>query len=74
MYEAPIEGGALVDARVGRLVFGQDLMAGYTRSDGVHHHLRLAESGVLVFDDPKAVCAIRASEAARGAGSRTKRA
>jgi uncharacterized linocin/CFP29 family protein len=59
VYKAPIEGGVLVDPRVGRLVIGQDLMAGYANQDGVHCHLYLSESIVLMLEEPRAVCTIR---------------
>ncbi|MEN2979325.1 family 1 encapsulin nanocompartment shell protein [Tistrella bauzanensis] len=60
IFKAPIEGGVLIDPRVGVLVVGQDLRAGYASHDGIHHHLYLAESLVLRIDDPKAVCTIGA--------------
>src|SRR5580693_2578552 len=44
IYKAPIEGGVLVDPRVGALVLGQDLRAGYIVQDGVHYQLYLTES------------------------------
>jgi len=56
VYKAPISGGVLVDARVGRLIIGQDLMAGYARQDGIHHDLYLSESIVLLIEQPGAVC------------------
>lgn len=58
VYKAPIEGGVLVDPRVGRLVIGQDLMAGYASQDGVHYHLYVSESMVLMLEEPRAVCTI----------------
>jgi uncharacterized linocin/CFP29 family protein len=64
VYKAPIEGGVLVDPRVGRLVIGQDVMAGYASQDGVHCHLYLSESIVLMLEEPRAVCAIRTHTAA----------
>ena len=64
VYKAPIDGGLLVDPRVGRLVVGQDLLAGYTSQDGVHCHLYLNESIVLMLEEPRAVCAIRTHQAA----------
>lgn len=60
IFKAPIEGGVLVDPRVGVLVIGQDLRAGYGSHDGIHHHLYLSESLVLRIDDPKAICTIGA--------------
>ncbi|MGE5505735.1 MAG: family 1 encapsulin nanocompartment shell protein [Actinomycetota bacterium] len=58
IFKAPIDGAAVVDPRVGRLVIGQDLMAGFAWSDGVQARLYLSESLVLRFDDPAAVCRI----------------
>jgi uncharacterized linocin/CFP29 family protein len=58
VYKASIEGGVLVDPRVGRLVIGQDLMAGYANQDGVHYHLYLSESLVLMIEEPGAICTI----------------
>jgi hypothetical protein len=53
-------GGVLVDTRVGVLILGQDLEAGYSSQDGVHHHLYVSESIVLRIDEPKAICVITA--------------
>jgi uncharacterized linocin/CFP29 family protein len=58
IFKAPIDGAAVVDARVGRLVVGQDLAAGFAWSDGVQARLYLSESLVLRFDEPGAVCRI----------------
>jgi uncharacterized linocin/CFP29 family protein len=58
VYKAPIEGGVLVDPRVGKLIIGQDLMAGYIGQDGVHYQLYLSESMVLRLDEPRAICTI----------------
>jgi uncharacterized linocin/CFP29 family protein len=58
VYKAPIENGVLVDPRVGKLIIGQDLMAGYIDQDGVHYQLYLTESVVLRLDEPRAVCTI----------------
>jgi uncharacterized linocin/CFP29 family protein len=63
IYKAPIEGGVLVDARVGVLILGQDLRAGYIGQDGVHYELYLTESLVLRIDEPKAICTISATSA-----------
>jgi uncharacterized linocin/CFP29 family protein len=59
VYKAPIEGGVLIDPRVGRLVIGQDLLSGYARQDGVHYYLYLSESIVLMLEESRAVCTIR---------------
>jgi uncharacterized linocin/CFP29 family protein len=58
VYKAPIGGGVLVDPRAGRLVVGQDLMAGYSSHDGVHYRLFLSESIVLMLEEPPAICRI----------------
>lgn len=58
VYKAPIQGGVLVDPRVGRLLIGQDLMAGYAAQDGVHYQLYLSESIVLLLEEPGAICTI----------------
>jgi uncharacterized linocin/CFP29 family protein len=58
VYKAPIEGGVLVDPRVGKLIIGQDLMAGYIGQDGVYYQLYLSESMVLRLDEPRAICTI----------------
>ena len=58
VYKAPIENGVLVDPRVGRLLVGQDLMAGYIGQDGVHYQLYMSESLVLMVEEPGAICTI----------------
>jgi uncharacterized linocin/CFP29 family protein len=58
VYKAPIEQGVLVDPRVGRIVVGQDLMAGYIGQDGVHYQLFVTESLVLMIEEPGAICTI----------------
>jgi uncharacterized linocin/CFP29 family protein len=58
IYKASIEGGVLVDTRVGVLILGQDIHAGYSNQDGVHYHLYVSESIVLRIDEPKAICVI----------------
>jgi len=70
IYKAAIPGGVLVDTRVGVLILGQDLQAGYSSQDGVHYHLYVSESIVLRIDEPKAICVIAAQAARREAGSR----
>jgi len=66
IYKAPIEGGVLVDTRVGVLVLGQDFSAGYSSQDGVHYHLYISESIVLRIDEPRAICVIPARAGTRG--------
>jgi uncharacterized linocin/CFP29 family protein len=58
VYKAPIQGGVLVDPRVGHLLIGQDLKAGYTAQDGVHYQLYLTESLVLLIEQPGAICTL----------------
>ena len=58
VYKAAIENGVLVDPRVGRLLIGQDLMAGYIGQDGVHYQLFLTLSLVLMVEEPGAICTI----------------
>ena len=60
IYKASIEGGVLVDTRVGALILGQDFSAGYSSQDGVHYHMYVSESIVLRIDEPQAICAISA--------------
>jgi uncharacterized linocin/CFP29 family protein len=61
IYKAAIDGGVLVDTRVGVLILGQDMQAGYSSQDGVHYHLFVSESIVLRVDDPSAICVIDAN-------------
>jgi uncharacterized linocin/CFP29 family protein len=65
IFKAPIEGGVLIDPRVGTLIVGQDLQAGYVGQDGIHFQLYLAESVVFRIDDPEASCVIPARAQAR---------
>jgi uncharacterized linocin/CFP29 family protein len=58
IYKAPIEGGAVVDPRVGKIILGQDLAPGYAAQDGIHYQLYLTESLVFRLDEPQAVCTI----------------
>ena len=48
----------VVDPRVGPLLVGQDLSAGYIAQDGIHYELYLSESIVLRLDEPQAICTI----------------
>lgn len=73
IYKAPIEGAVVVDPRLGVLILGQDLRAGYVSQDGVHYHLYLSESIVLRIDEPEAICTIAPSGAPdRGAQRRSR--
>ena len=63
IYKAPIQGGAVIDPRVGKIILGQDLAAGYASQDGIHYQLYLTESLVFRLDDPRAVCTIAAAGA-----------
>ena len=47
-----------MDPRLGKLIIGQDLMAGYMSQDGVHYHLYVSESVVLRLDEPRAICTL----------------
>jgi uncharacterized linocin/CFP29 family protein len=58
IYKAPIDGGVLVDIRVGTLILGEDLRTGYVSQDGVHYQFYAAESLVLRIDEPRAICTI----------------
>lgn len=58
IFKAPIEGAVAVDPRVGDIIVGQDLRAGFTAADGVHYQMYLSESMVLKLDEPGAVCTI----------------
>ncbi|MBV9521458.1 MAG: bacteriocin family protein [Alphaproteobacteria bacterium] len=64
IYKAPIEGGVLVDPRVGVIIMGQDLRSGFASQDGVHYQLYLTQSLVLRIDDPGAICTIAVQDAA----------
>ena len=69
IYKAPIDGGVLVDTRVGTLVLGQDIQTGYSSQDGVHYHLFVSESIVLRIDDPEAICVINTTTGSPVAGT-----
>jgi uncharacterized linocin/CFP29 family protein len=58
VYKAAIQGGVLVDPRVGKLIIGHDLMTGYMHQDGVHYHMYVRESVVLRLDEPRAICTL----------------
>jgi uncharacterized linocin/CFP29 family protein len=62
VFKAPVEGGLVVDPRVGVLRVGQDLEVGYSANDGIHHKLFASESLVLVLSDPGAVCTLEEVE------------
>jgi uncharacterized linocin/CFP29 family protein len=61
VFKAPIQGAVLVDTHIGKLMLGQDIMAGFSSNDGIHYHLFISESIVLHIDDAKAVCTLMAS-------------
>jgi uncharacterized linocin/CFP29 family protein len=67
IFKAAIDGGILVDPRVGVLIVGQDLQAGYGGQDGVHYQLYLTESLVLRIDEPRAICTIAAQTSLQAA-------
>lgn len=58
VFKAEIEGAVLVDARVGRIIVGQDLMTGYSTNDGIHHQMFASESLVLQVEEPGAICTL----------------
>ncbi|BES70165.1 hypothetical protein RE428_11830 [Marinobacter nanhaiticus D15-8W] len=58
VFKAEIEGAVLVDARVGRIIIGQDLMSGYSSNDGIHHQMFASESLVLRVEEPGAICTL----------------
>ncbi len=62
VFKAEIDGGVVVDPRVGRIVVGQDLAAGYADQDGIHYRLHLTESVVLMVEEPEAICTIKGGE------------
>ncbi|WP_142847501.1 family 1 encapsulin nanocompartment shell protein [Telmatospirillum sp. J64-1] len=62
IYKANVKGAAVIDPRVGKLIIGQDLRAGYSSQDGIHCSLYLTESLVVRLDDPGAVCTIEPAE------------
>ena len=66
IYKAAIDGGVLVDTRVGVLILGQDMRSGYSSQDGVHYHLYVSESIALRIDEPAAICALSAQAPAAG--------
>jgi uncharacterized linocin/CFP29 family protein len=61
IFKADIEGAAVIDPRVGDIVVGQDLQAGYIGTDGIHYQMFLAESLVLRLQDADAVCTLSPS-------------
>jgi uncharacterized linocin/CFP29 family protein len=68
IFKADIEGGLVVDPRLGAIVLGQDLRTGYIGQDGVHYQFYVSESMVLRIDEPKAICTIAASLGEESAG------
>jgi uncharacterized linocin/CFP29 family protein len=62
IYKAPIEGGVLIDTRVGPLIVGEDMKTGYGDQDGIHYRLYVTESLVLRIDEPQAICTIAPRE------------
>jgi len=52
----------VIDPRAGKIIVGQDVMVGYTGSDGIHAQLFASESIVLKLDSPAAVCTIAMPE------------
>jgi uncharacterized linocin/CFP29 family protein len=60
IYKAPIDGGIMIDPRLGVLAVGQDLRSGYVGQDGVHYQLYVSESIALRIDKPTAICILSA--------------
>lgn len=58
VFKAEIEGGVLLDPRVGRIIIGQDLMTGYSSNDGIHHQMFASESLVMRVEEPGAICTL----------------
>jgi len=58
LYKAPVDGGVVVDPRVGNLTVGQDLRVGFAVNDGVNLKLFVSESLVLLLDEPGAICTL----------------
>jgi uncharacterized linocin/CFP29 family protein len=58
VLKAPIQGGVLLDPRVGTLRIGQDMQVGFSATDGIHLRLFVAESLGLMLDEPQAVCTL----------------
>lgn len=64
IFKAPIDGGVVVDPRVGKLLIGRDLSAGFAAQDGIHCQCYVVESIVLRLDDARAVCTIATTQPA----------
>lgn len=61
VFKANISGAVLVDAHVGRIIVGQDLMTGYSTNDGIHYKLFASESLVLRVEEAGAICTLKFS-------------
>lgn len=60
IYKSPmVSGGLVVDPRVGPIIIGQDVRAGFSHFDGLYYHLFLSASLVVRFDDPAATCVLK---------------
>lgn len=66
IYKAAIQGGALIDPRVGSLIVGHDLASGYVGQNGIHYEFHLVESVVFRLEESRAICVISATPGARG--------
>jgi uncharacterized linocin/CFP29 family protein len=71
IFKASIEDAVLVDARVGKLVVGQDAMTGYSSNDGIHYYLFISESIVPLLTEHKAICTL-SQKAAAANGTSTR--
>lgn len=58
VLKAPVQGGMVLDPRVGTLKIGQDMRVGFSATDGIHLRLFVSESLVLMLDEPQAICTL----------------
>jgi uncharacterized linocin/CFP29 family protein len=59
VYKAAVDQPVVVDERVGVMVLGQDMHAGYAGFDGIDYRLFVSESLVLRIDEPRAICVLK---------------
>jgi hypothetical protein len=53
-----VDGGVLVDPRVGKLTVRQALRVGFSANDGVHLKPFVCESLVPLLNEPGAICTL----------------
>jgi uncharacterized linocin/CFP29 family protein len=58
VLKAPVQGGVLLDPRVGTIKIGQDMHVGFSTTDGIYLRLFVSESLVLLLDEPEAICTL----------------